>query len=91
MNKALNSADAAADISTLASDLYTMEIVFVDPRGANWQAPLKGLGEDVQFLLIESSLDRMARGTTVLKGWSDLTGLYRVRPWRRPYFYTLWS
>jgi uncharacterized repeat protein (TIGR01451 family) len=67
---------APGDIPALASNPHATEILFVDPRVANWQTLAKGAAKDVQVIVIDPARDGLAQVTAALKGRSDLTAIH---------------
>ena len=75
-NAASTLTHAPGDIPGLAPNPHATEILFVDPRVANWQALAKGVAKDVQVVLIDPNRDGLAQVTAALKGRSDLTAIH---------------
>lgn len=64
------------DPSALAPNPQAREILFVDPRVANWQALVSGVKSDVQVVLIDPSGDGLSQVTAALNGRSNLTAIH---------------
>ena len=66
---------APGDIPALAPNPAATEILFIDPRVANWQALAKGVAKNVQIVLVDPNRDGLEQVTAALKGRSDLTAI----------------
>lgn len=64
------------DFPALAPNPHATEILFVDPRVANWQTLVADVKSDVQVVLIDPNRDGLAQVTAALKGRSDLTAIH---------------
>jgi uncharacterized repeat protein (TIGR01451 family) len=64
------------DFPALAPNPHASEILFVDPRVANWQTLVAGVNSDVQVILIDPNRDGLDQVTAALKGRSDLTAIH---------------
>ena len=66
---------APGDIPALTPNPAATEILFIDPRVANWQALAKGVAKNVQIVLVDPNRDGLEQVTAALKGRSDLTAI----------------
>ena len=64
-----------ADVPALAPNPTASEILFVDPRVANWQSLASSVKSDVQVVLIDPTKDGIDQVTAALQGRSDLTSI----------------
>jgi hypothetical protein len=64
-----------ADVPALAPNPKATEILFVDPRVANWQTLAASVGKNVQVVVIDPSRDGISQVTEALQGRSDLKSI----------------
>ena len=64
-----------ADVPALAPNPTASEILFVDPRVANWQSLASSVKSDVQVVLIDPAKDGIDQVTQALQGRTGLTSI----------------
>ncbi|WP_162878039.1 DUF4347 domain-containing protein [Trinickia diaoshuihuensis] len=79
-SQAASLAQAAAshvntDVPALAPNPKATEVLFVDPRVANWQTLASSVDKNVQVVLIDPSRDGISQVTEALQGRSDLKSI----------------
>ena len=76
--KAHGSADAAhapGDVPALAPNPNATEILFVDPRVANWKTLASSVDKSVQVVVIDPNRDGISQVTQALQGRSNLKSI----------------
>jgi uncharacterized repeat protein (TIGR01451 family) len=66
---------ANIDVPALAANPKATEILFVDPRVANWQTLAASVDKNVQVVLIDPNRDGISQVTQALQGRSDLKSI----------------
>lgn len=66
---------ANADIPALAPNPKATEILFVDPRVANWQTLAASVDKNVQVIVIDPNRDGISQVTEALQGRSNLKAI----------------
>ncbi|MGN6233710.1 MAG: DUF4347 domain-containing protein [Trinickia sp.] len=66
---------ANADVPALAPNPKATEILFVDPRVANWQTLAASVDKNVQVIVIDPNRDGISQVTEALQGRSNLKAI----------------
>ncbi|PTB21003.1 hypothetical protein C9I57_09775 [Trinickia symbiotica] len=64
-----------AEAPAVASNPQATEILFVDPRVANWQSLTASVGKNVQVVVIDPNRDGISQVTAALQGRSNLSAI----------------
>ena len=75
VQSATNAAHPNLDVPALAANPQATEVLFVDPRVANWQTLAASVDKSVQVILIDPNRDGISQVTQALQGRSDLKSI----------------
>jgi large repetitive protein len=70
-----NASHSNIDVPALAANPKATEVLFVDPRVANWQTLAASVDKSVQVIVIDPNRDGISQVTQALQGRSDLKSI----------------